>query len=80
MTTATLAMKDEMPIPACAQGLGDATAWRRDRFDPPALDIEYPSADISMGQSNLIVDYSSLRFSLDAQDQPTCWDELVIVD
>jgi hypothetical protein len=79
-TTATLAIQDEMPLPACSSGRDDATMWRRLRFDPPSPDVEYPSASISMESTGLVVDYGELRISLNAEDRPTCWDLLLLVD
>jgi hypothetical protein len=79
-STAIMAMKVEMPLSACSGDGNDASRWRRSRFDPPAPDLEYPAVQISMMNGGLIVDYGELRFSLDSDDRPICWDELIIVD
>jgi hypothetical protein len=79
-TTATLAMKADMPLPACSVGSDDVVRWRRSRFNPPAPDLEYPAAEVDIGNDGPMVDYGSLRFSLGTDDRPLCWDELIIVD
>jgi hypothetical protein len=79
-TTATLAMKADMPIPACSEGSDDAGRWLRSRFNPPDPDLEYPAAEVDFAVDGPIVDYGSLRISLDADYRPICWDELIIVD
>ncbi len=78
-TTATLAMKPDMPLPACSEGSDDIGRWHRSRFNPPSPDLEYPAAEVDIGGDGLIVDYGSLRFSLGTDDRPLCWDELIIV-
>jgi hypothetical protein len=79
-STTALAMKKEMPIPACFPGLGDADSWRSSRFEPSASDIDSPAAQIYVEKSSLVVDFSYLRFSLNDKDEPTCWDVLIVVD
>ena len=79
-TTATLAMKPDMPLPACSEGSDDVGRWHRSRFNPPRPDLEYPAAEVDIGGDGLMVDYGSLRFSLGTDDRPLCWDELIIVD
>ena len=79
-TTATLAMKADMPLPACSEGIDDAGSWLRSRFNPPDPDLEYPAAEVDFAGGGPIVEYGSLRISLGADDRPICWDELIIVD
>jgi hypothetical protein len=79
-TTATLAMKADMPLRACSVGSDDVGRWRRSRFSPPDADLEYPAAEVGIGDDGPVVDYGSLRFSLGTDDLPVCWDNLIIVD
>jgi hypothetical protein len=79
-TTATLAMKTDMPLPACSEGSDDIGRWHRSRFNPPSPDLEYPVAEVDIGDDGPLVDYGSLRFRLGTDDRPLCWDELIIVD
>ncbi len=78
--TATLAMKVEMPLPACSQSSDDALRWRRSRFNEKDPDLEYPAVQIEIADAGLMVDYGwSLRIILDSSDRPSCWAEIIIV-
>jgi hypothetical protein len=79
--TATLAMKREMPLPACSRSSDDASRWLRVRLSPPAPDLNCPAAEVDVASTGAIVDYAqSLRFRFDKDDQAVCWDELIVVD
>lgn len=80
-TTATLAMKADMPLAACEEYGDEATRWRASRLNPPAPDLDDPAADVQLAKTGPVVDYgNSLRFRFDHDDQALCWEELIIVD
>jgi hypothetical protein len=57
-TTATLAMKAEMPLAACAEYGDEATRWRASRLNPPDPDLDDPATDVELtkpGQSSNMV-------------------------
>jgi hypothetical protein len=78
--TAPLAMRNQMPLPACSEGSNDDLRWRRARFNPPNPDPDYPGAEVGLAETGPIIDFGSLRINLGSDDRPTCWDELIIVD
>ena len=79
--TATLAMKADLPLAACAEYGDEATRWRASLLDPPDPDLDEPAADVQLTKTGPVVDYgNSLRFRFDHDDQPLCWEELIIVD
>ena len=78
--SATLAGKQEMPLPACTPSPGDELAWSRFRSFVSALSSQEPAAEIQRTNEGVEVDYSnSLWFRFDDDGQATCWGELVVV-
>jgi hypothetical protein len=78
--TAPLAMRAEVPFSACSQSNDDTLRWRRSRFSPQEQDLESPAVQIELSDTGPMVDYGwSLRIRLDSNDQPSCWDELIVV-
>jgi hypothetical protein len=80
-TTATLAMKVDVPLAACAEYGDEAARWRASRLNPPDPDLDDPAAEVELTKTGPVVDYgNSLRFRFDNHDHALCWEELIIVD
>ncbi len=79
-TVLRLATSPTLPLPACIPGPDDAAAWQK-RSATSVLEDSLPEAEIELTQTGgtEISLQLTTSFRFDADDQPVCWAEYIIV-